>query len=116
MPVLKETIYELERGFWTGGADFYRENADDTCLVVFPGMVRVLSNAELAETVSSGPRWQDLQIEPKALIRPAPGVAIIAYEASARRGDEPRYRVAVSSGYVDRSGLWKLAWHQHTPL
>lgn len=116
MSALEDTIYELERGFWTGGPDFYRANADDSCLVVFPAMVRLLSSAELAETVSAGPRWQDLQIEPKALIRPAPGLAVIAYEASARRGDEPPYRVAVSSGYVDRAGLWKLAWHQHTPL
>lgn len=46
MPLLQEVIYELERGFWTGGADFYRENADDFCLVVFPGMVRLLSNAD----------------------------------------------------------------------
>ena len=116
MPELQDTIYELERGFWTGGADYYRAHGDDSCLVVFPGMVRLLSNAKLAETVTSGPRWQDLKIEPKGMIELAQGVVVIAYEASARKGDEPRYRAAVSSGYVDRGGLWKLAWHQQTPL
>ena len=116
MPELEDTIYELERGFWTGGADFYRAHADDSCLVVFPGMVRLLSNAELAQTVTSGPRWQDLEIKPKGMTRPAPSVVVIAYEASARRGDEPPYRAAISSGYVDRGGLWKLAWHTQTPL
>lgn len=116
MPELESSIYELERGFWTEGPDHYRAHADDSCLVVFPGMASLLSNAELAETVTGGPRWQDLEIDPKGMIRPAPGVVVIAYEASARRGDEPRYRAAVSSGYVDRGGLWKLAWHQQTPL
>jgi hypothetical protein len=113
---LESSIYELERGFWTEGAEFYRAHADDSCLVVFPGMVRLLSNAELAETVTSGPRWQDLEIEPKGMTRPVPGIVVIAYEASAQRGDERRYRAAISSGYVDRGGLWKLAWHQQTPL
>ncbi len=116
MPALDSAIYEIERGFWTGDADYYRSHADETCLVVFPGMVKLLSNAELAKTVTAGPRWQDLEIEPKGLIRPAPGVIVIAYEGSARKGDEPRYRAAVSSGYVDRGGRWKLAWHQQTAL
>jgi len=116
MSDLQDTIYELERGFWTGDADYYRAHGDETCLVIFPGMVKALSRAELAETVTAGPRWQDLKIEPKGILHPSPGVVVIAYEASARKGDEPRYAAAVSSGYVDRGGLWKLAWHQQTPL
>ena len=51
-----------------------------------------------------------------ATVRPTPQIAVIAYEASARRGSDAPYRVAVSSGYVERGGKWKLAWHQQTPL
>ena len=89
---------------------------DEACLVCFPGMVKTLGPAELAGTVKEGPRWHDLEITPKATVRPTPQVAVIAYEASARRGSDAPYRVAVSSGYVERGGKWKLAWHQQTPL
>jgi len=109
-------LYDLERGFWTEGPEFYIANADDRCLVCFPGLVRVLSRQELSETVKSGPRWHDVQIQPKAVVEPAPGVVVIAYEGSAECGDEGRYHAAVSSGYVKRNGKWKLAWHQQTPL
>lgn len=116
MSQTEDLLYELERGFWTGGPEFYLANSDDSCLVCFPGMVKVLSREELAGTVSAGPRWHDLDIRPKASVRPAPDIVIIAYESSARRGEEPRYSAAVSSGYVRRDGKWKLAWHQQTPL
>jgi hypothetical protein len=116
MSATEDLLYEMERGFWLEGPEFYLANSDDSCLVCFPGMVRVLSAGELAQTVSAGPRWRDLEIEPKGSVQPAPGIVVIAYEGSARRGEEPRYRAAVSSGYVDRGGKWKLAWHQQTPL
>jgi len=111
-----DMLYRLERGFWTGGPDYYLANTDGACLVCFPGMVGTLSPAELAATVREGPRWRDLEISPKATVRPTPQVAVIAYEASARRGTDAPYRVAASSGYVERDGRWKLAWHQQTPL
>ena len=111
-----DILYEIERGFWTGGPEHYLANADEACLVCFPGMVKTLGPAELAGTVKEGPRWRDFEITPKATVRPTPQIAVIAYEASARRGSDAPYRVAVSSGYVERGGKWKLAWHQQTPL
>ena len=55
-------------------------------------------------------------MERKAIIRPAQTVAIICYEARARRSDGSPYRALVSTGYVRRGPEWKMTFHQHTPL
>lgn len=47
------------------------------------------------------------------------GGADAYHRARAVRGegeDEERYHARVSSGYVDRDGQWKMAFHQQTPL
>jgi hypothetical protein len=44
-------------------------------------------------------------------------MAVLSYEASAKRGASGEaYHALVSSGYVKRGGEWKLAFHQQTPL
>jgi hypothetical protein len=116
MSALKERLFDLEEGFWEGDAEFYRLNADENCLVAFPGMVDVLDNEALAGTVKEDSRWKDVSFSAEKLLCPTPGVAVIAYEASARKeGGEPQ-RSSVSSGYIERDGKWKLAWHHHAPL
>ena len=59
---------------------------------------------------------RDLRIEVAGLLAPTADVAILTYRASATRGEGPRYRALVSSGYVRRLDGWKLAFHQQTPL
>lgn len=116
MSALKDKLFDLEEAFWQGDAEFYRLNADDSCLVNFPGMVEVLDKEALVATVSEDDRWKDISFDRKQLFCPTSNVAVIAYEATARKGDgEPRHS-SVSSGYVERDGRWKLAWHHHTPM
>jgi hypothetical protein len=116
MPALKDCLFDLEEGFWEGDAEFYRLNADAKCLVAFPGMVQVLENEALAGTVTAEARWKDVSFSNETLYCPTPNVAVIAYEASARKGDGEPQTSSVTSGYVERDGKWKLAWHHHTPL
>lgn len=116
MSALKDRLFDLEEGFWEGDAEFYRLNADEKCLVAFPGMVDVLDNEALAGTVKDDDRWKDVAFSAEKLFCPTPTVAVIAYEATARKaGGEPQ-RSSVTSGYIERDGKWKLAWHHHTPL
>ena len=116
MSDLKDRLAKLEKAFWEADADFYRANADENCLVNFPGMVGVLDNEALARSVSGDARWRDITFSNLTLLRPFGGVAVIAYEATATKDDGKPQHSSVSSGYVEREGAWKLAWHHHVPL
>jgi hypothetical protein len=35
---IEEELLTVERGFWTGGADYYRQNLDDVCVTAFTEM------------------------------------------------------------------------------
>lgn len=109
-------LLELERGFWTKGADFYRQHVDRTCLVAFTEQAGLLVRDAVAASVGEGPRWQDVQMELKGFSQPSDGFAILTYRAHARRATGEPYESLVSSAYVRRNGDWKLAFHQQTPL
>ena len=79
--LLERRLYEMERQFWTGGAEIYRAHADEKCLAVFDEMTALLDREQIAQSAGAGGRWQDVMMERKAIIRPAQTVAIICYEA-----------------------------------
>lgn len=113
---LEADLMSIEEALWTGGPDAYRDALDDRCLVAFTAMAGVSSREDVAESVSAGPRWRDLVVEPVGVLRPTDDVAVLTYRARAKRGDDERYRALVSSAYVRRQGAWKLMFHQQTPL
>ena len=116
MPSLETRLLDLERKFWTGDADFYRKNLDDSCLVAFTEMTGVMSRDAVAETVKDGNRWRDLALEPKGMVEPAAGVAILSYRAEATRASGEAYAAIVSSGYIRRGNAWRMTFHHQTPL
>lgn len=123
MPTAKidgDNLLALERQFWNGDAAFYRQHLDDTCLVAFTQMSGAFGKGDIADSIKDGTRWRDLQMALKGIVEPAPGVAILTYQASAKRPDGAPYEALVSSGYVKRSNdgeaAWKMAFHQQTPL
>jgi hypothetical protein len=111
----KDDFLPLEKQFWTGDADFYRENLDDTCLVAFTEMSGLLSKEDIASRIKDD-RWRAIDLSVKGFIEPTPGLAILTYEAHGKRASGEDYAAVVSSGYVKRDGSWKMAFHQHTPL
>ena len=111
---IDKDLLELEKGFWTGGPDHYRKHLDETCLVVFSEMAGVMGREEIASMVGKT-IWKDLKVEPKAMVRPTPDTAVIAYHASATRENGEAYSANVGSGYVKRDGEWKMAFHHQTP-
>jgi hypothetical protein len=114
---IKQDLLELEKKFWTGDGAFYRQNLDDQCLVAFTEMSGVMSKDDIAGMIDKDQqRWSDLQLREKGFVEPAEGVALLSYEASARRGSGQAYKAVVTSGYVKRDGRWKMAFHQQTPL
>ena len=111
---LKDEITELEKGFWTGGPDYYRAHVDESCLVVFEEMAGVLRREAIADSVR-GARWTGLRMEPVGFVQLSEESAILSYEASATREREP-YRALVSTAYVRRPDGWKMAFHQQTRI
>lgn len=116
MSTPEQELMALERGFWTGGADFYRAHLDDSCLVVFSEMAGVMTRESVARTAQETGRWRDVTLEPKGLVQPAADIAIVSYEARATRASGEAYAAMVSSGYVRRADGWKMIFHQQTPV
>jgi hypothetical protein len=50
------------------------------------------------------------------VIEPTEDFVILSYRARAIRPDGGMYDAVASTGYVRRSGSWKLAFHQQTPV
>ncbi len=112
---LQQDIVSLEKGFWTGGSDFYLAHLDDDCLLAFQDMAGVHGREEIAK-MTAGNRWKNIKLDQKGFVTPTPDTAILTYEAHGTREDGRVYDALVSTGYVRRGEEWKMAFHQQTPL
>jgi hypothetical protein len=112
---LENDLLKIENNFWTGGAEAYRNYADEECLVAFTEMAGVMPRNDIAGSAEKG-RWKDVSLKPKGTMRLSDTSAVITYECTATRKDGNPYHAMVSSGYVKRSDGWKLAFHQQTPM
>lgn len=113
---LEDDLFALEEKFWPGDAAFYRAHLDERCVVAFTEMAGAMTKEQIAGMVKDGQRWRDLKLARKGFYQPTRDVAFITYEASATRDNGAPHKAHVSSGYVDRGGEWKMAFHQQTPL
>lgn len=111
-----DDLFEIERNFWTGDAEFYRSNLDEKCLVVFTEMSGLKARNDIAAMIKNGRRWQKLQIDDRNVLSLSDDVALLSYKASAVRDNGEAYEALVSSAYVRRDGQWKMAFHHQTPL
>jgi hypothetical protein len=111
-----DRIWAFEEHLWTGDAARYRECIDDECVMVVPAEPHVLTGGEAAEAMADTPRWSDVQFDARRVSRPQEGLIVIAYEATARRGEGESYRAWCTSTYR-RLGHeeWRVVQHQQTP-
>ena len=86
----KDDFLPLEKKFWTGNADWYRKNLDNSCLVAFTEMSGLYGKEDIAATIKDEARWRNLDLSVKGFLEPAPGVAILTYEAHATRAKMAR--------------------------
>src|SRR5260221_13878611 len=112
---LQQDLLAIERHFWTGGPEAYREHTDPKCLVVFTDMAGVMSRDDIAKQAQEG-RWSDVAMEPKGIAELDETSAVVTYECTAKRKDGEPYHAVVSTGYVKRPDGWKMAFHQQTPV
>jgi hypothetical protein len=115
--MIESELSELERGFWEGGADFYRTHLSADALMVLPEPAGVLARDVGIDSIVHSPRWTDVRMEDIRVIRLTADAAALVYRASARRETgNGAYAALVSSVYIREGGSWKLALHQQTPI
>jgi hypothetical protein len=114
---LGDHLFALEEKFWTGGPDYYSRNLAYATVMVFPDPAGVLVKDEIASSLGSKVRWTAVQLEEHRLLELSERSALVTYKATAKRADGGRPYVArASSAYVRDGSVWKLAFHQQTPL
>lgn len=110
-----ERIWSFEESLWTGDAAHYRECIDDECLMVLPEPPFIMSGGQAIDAVSATPRWSSVELSERQVARPQEGLIVVAYKASARRGDEA-YEAHCTSTYRRLAHEeWRVVQHQQTP-
>ncbi len=112
----EQDFWQLEKQFWTGGAEFYDRRLANEALMVFPEPAGVLDRQATLESIQSAARWQNVSFTKRRLAMPTESTAILVYSVRADRGgSDTAYSAQCSSTYVLSSGEWLLALHQQTP-
>lgn len=105
-------MLELERRFWMGDADVYRDLLTADCRMALPGMGLVDRQAAI-DGIATGPRWDEVEFTQVQLQRLGDDCIVVSYRASARRAASP-YEAVIVSVFALQDGQWKLAYHQQT--
>lgn len=114
---LEQELIEVERRGWEAlrtprGADYYRENLADDALMAFP--FGVLDRQQALEAMERAQPWASFGLSEPRVVELGPDAGVLVYRVTARReGDEPLEAV-MSSTYVRRDGVWRLAFHQQS--
>jgi hypothetical protein len=109
--------WRIERDLWLSEPEIYDQRLAPEAIIVLPGTAGILTSAATIDASHHFPRLDHVAFESMRMIRPAPNLLLLAYEASGvREGGTRTYRARCSSMYVDQAGEWFLAFHQQTPL
>lgn len=110
-----DILLELERRFWTEGANFYEERLAPDAALVFPDPVGVMGKEETVRSLAEATRWSEIDMSDVRVID-RPGMTLLVYRAAARRSDsDSAYTALATSAYARRDGAWMMLLHQQTP-
>jgi hypothetical protein len=117
---LEKHLLDVEKRLWRNDAGLYHDNLTDEALLVFPetGVITrdVAVDAILAEN-AEGRKWAEADFEGVRCVRLTEDVALLTYRVTARWEHEARESPALASSvYLRSEGVWKLAFHQQSPL
>ena len=109
-------VWAFEEGLWTGTPEHYRELVDDECVMVLPMAPFVLTGQQAIKAVADTPRWSNVVLTEKQIIRPQEGLIVIAYKAQAEREGLSAY-IAFCTTTVRRleHEVWRVVQHSQTP-
>ncbi len=113
---LDQDLLKLEKGFWTEDGDYYRDHLEDSCLLAIADMAGPTDKETIAKSNPGKGMWTDVNLDEKGLAKLSDDSVILTYEVNAKKKDGTPYKALVSTGYINRGGEWKMAFHQQTPL
>jgi hypothetical protein len=108
-------LWDLETRFWQGDERFYDAALAPAALMVFPDPTGILDRDAILASIRGAPRWTQVDMTARRVVRPHADVAIAAYRFSARQDDDHAYRGWASSSYTRTDGVWSMSHHQQTP-
>ncbi|MFH5821503.1 nuclear transport factor 2 family protein [Georgenia sp. AZ-5] len=108
-----ERLMASEMELAAGDGATYRRVLTENALVVVPGMV--LDAEACIKTMDASPPWDSTQFWDAHLVRLTPDSAAVVYTFEGVRGGNT-YRAVLSSTYVLRDGVPRLALHQQTQV
>ena len=113
-------LIDIEKKLWTNDPDFYETTLTEDAILVF-GETGVISRSYAVKAINDeragGKVWEDVAIDDLRNHWVTDKVVMITYRVTAKwkNIDEPIHCLA-SSLYTRKSGKWKLAFHQQTPI
>jgi hypothetical protein len=115
-----EHVVNIERKLWTNNAVQYKDNLSEDCLLVFPetGVInRDLAVEAIRKENKEGRKWAEVHFDEMSRLRLTHEVALLNYRVTARWEHEQSAITALATSlYVKRDSMWKLTFHQQTPL
>jgi len=113
----RDELVTLEERGWAAlsrgeGRKFYEELLVEDAILIVPGAL--LDKQQTLASWDGVAPWQWYELAHHRVVD-LDGSAVVIYDVTARRGQEPPYRATISSTYVRRPEGWRLAVHQQTP-
>jgi len=111
-----ETVWIIEKRLWTEGASAWRESLDPLALMVLPEPAGIMRASAARASVEDAPRWAQVEMSERTLVRPTHDLIVIAYRARGRREDGSSYEALCGSTYRLADDRWRMVQHQQTPI
>lgn len=111
-----DELWRIERDFWLKHREHFHEHASGDCVLAFPEPTGLMDKTTALSALSGAPRWSDVVLEERCLVRPADDVVVLGYRVTAERPGERTYEALCTTTYVRRDRRWLLVQHQQTPV
>ena len=116
-----DALIDLEHSAWealsTSGdaaAEFYERVLAEQVLMLLPGGMVIDGREDVIDSVRGAP-WTSFELSDERVLDLGMSGAVVAYRATARRGDT-EYAALFNSTYVRDGDSWRLVLHQQTPV
>jgi hypothetical protein len=115
--MVDQEVLDLERDFWLiggGNPAFWQEHCADDAILALP--TGIMSKADTVGVMETSRGWETVQFDEVHEVRTGDTV-IVSYRATGRaEGELDDYNAVVSSAYARRDGIWRLVFHQQSPI
>lgn len=111
----EDDLWRAEERFWTEGAESARAMTAKGAVFVLPYPQGILHGDSAWQEGRAAQRWRSVVFSERHF-RQDGDVAVLAYRASAERGDAPIYEALCTSTYLQDDGTWLRIAHQETPV